>query len=305
MNKPTRNKNQSSQNRGGTRNQQKANRPNMGASASGSGQSQRGNQGEANWRDSFRGGYGNSGTMSRAGFNRGGVGAGYDESDESYQANPDWNEDDFEGRTEAQSGERSEAETGNGRGSWAERGFNPRGSTGGFYGREYGWTTRGETNRAGRENGPYSGRGPRGYQRSDERVFEEVCDLLTENGDIDATSIEVRCEGGEVILEGTVPDRETKRLAEDIAESARGVRDVRNNLRIDASARDSVNSEGREDSRNYSGSSRSRSESSRNSEPNRNAEGMRTPGAPNRTTSEKSTSRSTSSRPRKGKTSGR
>ena len=64
------------------------------------------------------------------------------------------------------------------RGSWAERGFNPRGSTGGFYGREYGWTTRGEANRGDRETGRYSGRGPRGYQRSDERVYEEVCDLV-------------------------------------------------------------------------------------------------------------------------------
>ena len=114
--------------------------------------------------------------------------------------------------------------------------------------------------------GSPSGRGPRGYQRSDERVYEEVCDLLTENGDIDATNIEVRCENGEVILDGTVPDRDTKRLAEDIAESARGVRDVRNNLRIEASAMgDEAASDERDDAREYGTSSRGRTTNGRSS----------------------------------------
>jgi osmotically-inducible protein OsmY len=63
-------------------------------------------------------------------------------------------------------------------------------------------------------------------------VYEEVCDRLTDHGGIDASSIEVRCEHGEITLEGLVPDRETKRLAESIAESARGVRDVHNRLRV-------------------------------------------------------------------------
>src|SRR5687767_9786817 len=98
MNKPTRNKKQSSQNHGSA-GKQKADRPNPDASANESSQPRRGNQGEANWRDGFRGGYGNSGTMSRTGFNRGGVGAGYDEAqDESHRASVDWSEDDFEGR---------------------------------------------------------------------------------------------------------------------------------------------------------------------------------------------------------------
>jgi osmotically-inducible protein OsmY len=49
---------------------------------------------------------------------------------------------------------------------------------------------------------------------------------------VDATNIHVRCEGREVILEGTVEDRRAKKLAEDTAESVHGVRDVQNRLRI-------------------------------------------------------------------------
>jgi hypothetical protein len=78
----------------------------------------------------------------------------------------------------------------------------------------------------------FAGRGPRGYVRSDSRIHEEVCERLSDAGDLDAGGIEVRVEGGEVTLEGTVPDRSSKRLAEDIAESVRGVRETHNRLRV-------------------------------------------------------------------------
>src|SRR5687768_5171077 len=39
--------------------------------------------------------------------------------------------------------------------------------------------------------GRYAGRGPKGYQRSDERIKEEVCDRLTADPDVDALEIEV------------------------------------------------------------------------------------------------------------------
>ena len=81
--------------------------------------------------------------------------------------------------------------------------------------------------------GRFTGRGPRNYVRSDERIGEEVNDLLTEHGDLDATDLDVRIAGGEVTLEGNVDDRRTKRLAEDLAHSVRGVRDVQNRLRIE------------------------------------------------------------------------
>ena len=84
----------------------------------------------------------------------------------------------------------------------------------------------------GTQRGRFTGRGPRGYRRSDERIREEVNDRLTDHGDIDASEIEVNVMDGDVVLEGFVDDRRTKRLAEDVAESVSGVRDVINHLRV-------------------------------------------------------------------------
>jgi hypothetical protein len=36
---------------------------------------------------------------------------------------------------------------------------------------------------------------PRGYQRSDARIFEDICDKLTVDPRVDASDIEVDCEG--------------------------------------------------------------------------------------------------------------
>jgi osmotically-inducible protein OsmY len=84
----------------------------------------------------------------------------------------------------------------------------------------------------GTPRGRFTGRGPRGYRRSDERIREEVNDRLTDHGDFDASEIEVNVMDGDVVLEGFVDDRRTKRLAEDVAESVSGVRDVINHLRV-------------------------------------------------------------------------
>ena len=80
--------------------------------------------------------------------------------------------------------------------------------------------------------GPYSGIGPRSYQRTDERIVDEINDRLTVHGDINASEVEVTADQGEVILRGTVENRRCKRLAEEIADSVAGVRDVRNELVI-------------------------------------------------------------------------
>ncbi len=84
--------------------------------------------------------------------------------------------------------------------------------------------------------GPYVGYGPRGYHRSDERIHEDVCERLTEHGDVDARDIEVTVAGAEVTLSGTVPSRGQKRLAEDVADAVSGVIEVHNRLRIQRSA---------------------------------------------------------------------
>lgn len=78
----------------------------------------------------------------------------------------------------------------------------------------------------------FRGRGPQGYTRSDDRIREEICDVLTDDDAIDATNIEVRVSKGEVTLAGTVSDRQSKRCAEDIAEAVGGVRNVQNELRV-------------------------------------------------------------------------
>jgi hypothetical protein len=86
--------------------------------------------------------------------------------------------------------------------------------------------------------GPYTGRGPKGYQRSDERIREEVSDRLTAHGQIDASDIEVRVQGGEITLVGFVDSRDVKHAAEDLAEDIPGVREVHNQLRIRTHADD-------------------------------------------------------------------
>jgi hypothetical protein len=80
--------------------------------------------------------------------------------------------------------------------------------------------------------GSYAGRGPRNYKRSDERILEDINERLTHHPLIDATEIEVSVQEGEVILRGSVDQREAKRRAEDVADSVSGVKNVRNELRV-------------------------------------------------------------------------
>src|SRR5690242_1928486 len=82
------------------------------------------------------------------------------------------------------------------------------------------------------ERGRFTGRGPRGYQRSDERIREDINERLTEHPEIDASDIEVQVKGGEVTLTGTVDRRQTKRMAEDLCENVSGVKEVHNQLRV-------------------------------------------------------------------------
>ena len=86
--------------------------------------------------------------------------------------------------------------------------------------------------------GRFTGRGPKGYTRSDERIREDVSDRLEQHGEIDASEIEVRVSNGEVTLEGTVEDRWMKRMAEDLVEECSGVKQVNNRIRIQANGGD-------------------------------------------------------------------
>lgn len=81
----------------------------------------------------------------------------------------------------------------------------------------------------------YRGKGPKGFRRSDERISEMVCDLLTYDHRVDASNIDVSVANGEVTLSGTVPSRDMKWLAEDLTERVSGVVDVHNRLKSNGS----------------------------------------------------------------------
>jgi len=83
-----------------------------------------------------------------------------------------------------------------------------------------------------RREGNYRGKGPKNYTRSSDRIKEDVNDRLSDAWDIDASDIDVEINGNEVTLSGTVPSKQQKRRAEDIAESVSGVTNVQNNLRV-------------------------------------------------------------------------
>lgn len=111
----------------------------------------------------------------------------------------------------------------------ARSGGDPMSMGGGYgYGYGYGGSYGGPT--FGR--GQHSGRGPKGYQRSDERIREDVCDRLSDDPGVDASDIEVTVNAGEVTLSGHVRDRDDKRRAEDVVERISGVREVHNSLRV-------------------------------------------------------------------------
>ena len=108
-----------------------------------------------------------------------------------------------------------------------------RGREGEHFGREGQGGSRAGPEGWGREGdgGPHVGRGPRNYQRSDERIREDVSEILTQHGQVDASDIEVDVRNGEVTLRGTVDSRRSRRMAEDAVEDVPGVRDVHNDRR--------------------------------------------------------------------------
>jgi hypothetical protein len=75
------------------------------------------------------------------------------------------------------------------------------------------------------------GRGPRSYQRGDDRIRADLCDKLMQ-GWMNAEDVDVKVKDGLVTLSGTVRGRDEKRAIEDLAEEVLGVKEVTNNIRI-------------------------------------------------------------------------
>jgi hypothetical protein len=79
--------------------------------------------------------------------------------------------------------------------------------------------------------GGHRGKGPRNFTRSDERIRELICERLTDDDRIDASDIELQVSDGRVIMNGTVPSRDMKWMAEDVVEQVVGAERIENRLR--------------------------------------------------------------------------
>jgi hypothetical protein len=75
-------------------------------------------------------------------------------------------------------------------------------------------------------------RGPKGYQRSDERMKEDISEKLWTSRYIDSSEVSIEVRGGKVTLEGTVPSRHMKHAIEDLVDACLGVQDIDNRIRV-------------------------------------------------------------------------
>ncbi len=83
---------------------------------------------------------------------------------------------------------------------------------------------------ASREN--YSGKGPKGYKRSIDKIKDEACEILARDFELDASNIEVEIKENFLFLKGFVFSRQDKKKAESLVEDISGIDDVQNQLQI-------------------------------------------------------------------------
>jgi hypothetical protein len=225
-----------------------------------------GRQQDYGWGDAARRGYRSEGYGSRGAGERGDQGRGFEGSERwrgtggsGWGLGGEWGEG--LGIGESRYGEQSrfggpsrpggqgysrssyydqgpEYASGTERGGMEQGGFSGMGSRstswGAGQGEGHGQQRGGPISRGGQgiQQGTFSGRGPQGYRRSDERILEDIYEALTIDPNIDATNITAEVKSGEVTLKGTVTDRNAKRLAEELAEQCSGVKDVQNQIRV-------------------------------------------------------------------------
>ena len=199
---------------------------------SGGGRGESGRGGEEDFRDYGRGqpggtyehagerGYRHGGGYGGFGRQPGEAGGGFS-SGQSYASEPGWGPGyGGEGRS-LQSGQ------GSGQGQYGQS-FGEAGRTYGEQGfgqSRYGYGHESERRRR-------AGRGPKGYQRSDERLKEDICERLMNADHIDAGDVSVEVKDGKVSLEGTVSQRRMKHAIEDIVDDCIGVKDIDNRVRV-------------------------------------------------------------------------
>jgi hypothetical protein len=105
-----------------------------------------------------------------------------------------------------------------------------------------GWSSRSQ--RFGQQ-GQHQGKGPKGYQRSDERIKELLCERLREDPEIDPSEVTITVQGGKITLEGTVDSRQTKHAIEEAADQF-GAADVQNNLRVQRGGQQGSETQGKQ-----------------------------------------------------------
>jgi len=101
----------------------------------------------------------------------------------------------------------------------------------GDYRRDYGAESSYGDDRGGQWQS-HRGKGPKGYQRSDERLKEVICERLSDDPRIDASEITLTVSGGTVKLTGLVDNRRDKFEVEELISQCSGVKDVDNQLRV-------------------------------------------------------------------------
>jgi osmotically-inducible protein OsmY len=177
------------------------------------------NRGAQQSRYAGQGGYGSQGGYGGQGsFGQGGFGQGSSESGYSRQG---WSEPYGEGQ---------------------QYGYGQRGSqSGGMSGSQYGGSQYGY---GGSGQGMHRGKGPKNFQRSDDRIKELICERLTDDPDVDASEVTLNVQGGKITLEGTVDSRQTKMKIEDIADQF-ATHEVQNNLRVQKQGSSSSESGGK------------------------------------------------------------
>jgi osmotically-inducible protein OsmY len=75
-------------------------------------------------------------------------------------------------------------------------------------------------------------RGPKNYYRSDSRIYEDVCEALLNDPNVDAGDIEIEVNDGIVSLRGSVDGRKMKKEAELCIEHIYGIKDIFNMLKL-------------------------------------------------------------------------
>lgn len=83
-----------------------------------------------------------------------------------------------------------------------------------------------------REGRNHHGKGPKNYQRSDERILEDIYERIAADWNLDVHDVDIKVEAGVVHLAGEVRDRSFRHRIEDITEAVRGVTSIENKIRI-------------------------------------------------------------------------